>query len=136
MHRLNYSQNFNGKFLNDVFVDIRPYDFKKFEEGYLFEIAYKNKVIGIAEVEGRRPINVREIKDSTAMVIVGASAGYLKKLLNNFYPGTNDDSPFYMLFFKWKHRDKDAHEELFREWWEKKLDEINHSQLKEQPSLF
>lgn len=136
MHRLNFSQNFNGKFLCDVFTDVRPYDYERFEEGRLFEIIYKGKCIGLAELEGKRPLNVSDIKDSTAMVIIGSSAGYLKKLLNNFYPGTTESTPLYMLFFKWKQRYKEAHEELFKEWWDKKLDEIHHSQLQAQPSLF
>jgi hypothetical protein len=129
MRRIHFSNNWNGKLLQDVFTTIRVYDYDKYPDGELFEIEYKNKVVGLARLEAKKPFRFGELNDITSMVECGFGRAYLSKLLKTFYGDKiNSESALYMLILKWEKRNMEVMQELFNERWQKIIDaEIQES---------
>lgn len=126
MRRVNFSNNWNGKLLSDLFSTIRLYDYDKYPDGELFEIEYKNKIIGTARLEAKKPFSFGALNDMTSLIECGHGKQYLRKLFKQFYgDNLHDDRPMYMLLFKWEKRNIEATRELMDERWQKIVDAEN-----------
>jgi len=136
MHKIHFSSNWNGKLLNDCFTTIRRYNYDKYPDFQQFEVEYKNQIAGIAELDAKKPFKFSALNDITSMVDTGKDVGYLHTLLLKFYPELTPDSNLYLLVFRWKVKNADVFEMMFKERWEKIQEAQPTDNSIIQPSLF
>lgn len=134
--RLDFSKNWNGKLLNDVFTTIRAYNYEKYEDTALFEVWCGKTFLGTAELVNKRGLKFRELSTPLLWVDTGHDEVYAKAVFHNMYKNLTPDAAFYLLVFKWRQRTKEGIHYLL----EKQFENLNKlvPELAEdlQPTLF
>ncbi len=120
METINYSSNFNGKLNNTCFADIRL-PFPHIAQGnYLHVNLDRVGSLGITRIISVMPIQFKHITDHMAFTVIGQNAGYLRKMLYQFYDGVNEETKFVHFIQAFTQRNPDT---LF------KLLETQHDKL-------
>lgn len=123
MRRIRFSNNSNGKLLADVFTTIRIYDADKFPDEAIFEIEYKNKILGVARLEAKKPFKLTDLNEITSLVDSGYGRFSYVKILKSFYGDSiTDQTGMYMLVLRWQKRNIEETFQLFGEHWQKIAD--------------
>jgi hypothetical protein len=117
MNTTNFTQNWNGKLLNDCFSDIRLSC--NYQRGEIHEIFLNKTFLGYAKIIALRTIKLMEITDTTAYTICGYNDTYLREVFRKMYGHIDGPRDMFMPTFQWTQRHLPAHQELFAKHWEK-----------------
>lgn len=85
METLDFTQNWNGKLLLDVFGTVRLHNPIKYRLNALLQCRLHDKDMGIVKVVNVRPFEFGMIRDGIAYLDTGKPAHYLAELLRRFY---------------------------------------------------
>lgn len=120
MPDLHFTENWNGKFLNDCFTDIRLTN--TLQRGEVYDIHIKKQFAGHAKIIALRTLPLKQLTDNHAYIICGKNEAYLREILTRMYGYIDGNIELALPVFQWTQRHLPTHQQLFKEYWEKAQD--------------
>lgn len=122
MESITYSDNWNGKLLCNFFPDIRLPFPGKYTPGNILQSNHDRiGLLGLQKVISVYPILFKNINDHMAYTVCGNNAGYLKKMLSQFYENINQDTQLLHIVFMFTMREADTLPKLLEKHYDKLL---------------
>jgi hypothetical protein len=122
MDSIKYSDNWNGKLLCDCWADVRKPFPGKYTPGTILEIQHDRiGFLGYAKVMSVQPFHYKNITDNMSFTVTGQPAGFLKKMLCQFYEDITPESPLVHVIIKFTERNADTLHQLLEKQYNKLL---------------
>lgn len=122
-----FTSNWNGKLLLDVFGTVRLHNPGKYSVGKKMNIMLNKTPMGIVKIEAIRTFQYRQISDALSYIDVGKPAVYLSQLMSNMYGHKGllmPSSELDHVILVYEERNIEAHQMVWREWWESKQQQL------------
>lgn len=116
---IEFSENWNGKLLLDVFTTIRLENPDKYIQGNVYEVMLRGDLLGRAKLSMIHYFFYKNLNERTARIDTGKSLHYLQTLLNRFYGPMIPDRKLCLLFFEWTERRCQGQTTLIQKHWER-----------------
>lgn len=107
--------NLGGRLFADTWSEVKEND-PSYKINTIYEIHFKNKMLGTAQLVSLRQLNHTHIRDPLSYLVTGQPAYYLAAILDKDSQIKGKD--LVHLIFKWELRNYDLQEFLLSEWWQ------------------
>lgn len=124
MHKIPFTQNWNGKLFLNCFGTVRLYNPEKYFEGNKLELQLKNHEMGIVEVVAVRKFRYDQISGVLSYLDIGRPPHYLADIIKRFYSSgvkVDKDLLLHHVVLKYTYRNLSVHAMLLEEWWQEQL---------------
>ncbi len=90
MNYIKFTTNWNNKLTNDAFTDIRLRDDDRYIQGELYEIWFKDELIGIFSARRISHFRLHELSEWGAQIAFGTFLDKAKTIIRRLYPYVKD----------------------------------------------